>query len=125
MSVNGKKIEEELARFEENTEGVKGCSVIHAPQALVVAESSQEFNRDVVQAMSLRLIEMTNETLNLLFQEKYRLESVTIEEENHIIFLLPITQEFYMVVIAERAEVYGLLRHNIKQLIKKVSQYVQ
>ena len=49
MSLSGQQIEETLREFESNTEGVVGCSIIYAKDALLLAESSQKFERLVIQ----------------------------------------------------------------------------
>ena len=44
MSLSGQEIEGILHEFESNTEGVVGCSIIYAKDALLLAESSQKFD---------------------------------------------------------------------------------
>ena len=120
MSVSGKQIEEVLQKFEENTEGILGCSIILAKEALILAESSQKFERLVIQWLSEKVLSLAKESLQQLMKE-HTLMSVTIEEKEILIFLRPIAEDFYVVVIANREENRGLLEHNIKQLLKELA----
>lgn len=120
MSVSGKQIEEVLQKFEENTEGILGCSIILAKEALILAESSQKFERLVIQWLSEKVLSLAKESLQQLMKE-YTLMSVTIEEKELLIFLRPIAEDFYVVVIANKEENRGLLEHNIKQLLKELA----
>jgi len=120
MSVSGKQIEEVLQKFEENTEGIVGCSIILAKEALILAESSQKFERLVIQWLSEKVLSLAKESLQQLMKE-HTLMSVTIEEKEILIFLRPIAEDFYVVVIANREENRGLLEHNIKQLLKELA----
>ena len=63
MSVSGKQIEEVLQKFEENTEGILGCSIILAKEALILAESSQKFERLVIQWLSEKVLSLAKESL--------------------------------------------------------------
>ncbi len=120
MSVSGKQIEEVLQKFEENTEGILGCSIILAKEALILAESSQKFERLVIQWLSEKVLSLAKESLQQLMKE-HTLMSVTIEEKEILIFLRPIAEDFYVVIIANKDENRGLLEHNIKQLLKELA----
>ncbi len=118
--VNAHEIEKVLREFEEETEGIKGTSIIYSPQALVLAEASQEYPREIVQAMSERILSLADNTLSALFKGNYQLKRVLIEEENHNILLLPINKDYHLVIIATTEETKGLLMLNAKQLLKKI-----
>ncbi|MCK4845441.1 MAG: hypothetical protein KAS95_07195 [Candidatus Heimdallarchaeota archaeon] len=120
MSVSGKQIEEVLQKFEENTEGILGCSIILAKEALILAESSQKFERLVIQWLSEKVLSLAKESLQQLMKE-HTLMSVTIEEKEIFIFLRPVAEDFYVVIIANKEENRGLLEHNIKQLLKELA----
>lgn len=120
MSVSGKQIEEVLQKFEENTEGILGCSIILAKEALILAESSQKFERLVIQWLSEKVLSLAKESLQQLMKE-HTLMSVTIEEKEILIFLRPVAEDFYVVIIANKEENRGLLEHNIKQLLKELA----
>ena len=53
--------------------------------------------------------------------KEHTLMSVTIEEKEILIFLRPVAEDFYVVIIANKEENRGLLEHNIKQLIKELA----
>ena len=120
MSVSGNQIEEVLQKFEENTEGILGCSIILAKEALILAESSQKFERLVIQWLSEKVLSLAKESLQQLMKE-HTLMSVTIEEKEILIFLRPVSDDFYVVIIANKEENRGLLEHNIKQLLKELA----
>ena len=120
MSVSGKQIEEILQKFVENTEVILGCSIILAKEALILAESSQKFERLVIQWLSEKVLSLAKESLQQLMKE-HTLMSVTIEEKEILIFLRPVAEDFYVVIIANKEENRGLLEHNIKQLLKELA----
>ncbi len=120
MSISGKDMELMLKEFEENTEGVLGCSIILAKDALMLAETSQTYDSMVIQWLSERILSLAKESLKQLMND-YKLQSVTIEEENHLIFLRPLGTEYYLVFILNKEENRGLIEHNIKQLQKKLA----
>lgn len=120
MSLSGQQIEEILHQFEESTEGVLGCSIIYAKDALLLAESSQKFERLVIQWISEKMLSLAKESLGHLLKD-YKLINVTIEEENHFIFLRPIGENYYAVIITTKEENRGLIEHNIKRLQEKLS----
>ena len=119
MSLSGQQIEEILHKFKENTEGVLGCSVIYAKDALLLAESSQKFQRLAIQWISEKMLSLAKESLQHLMPN-FKLISVTIEEENHLIFLRPIGDDYYVVIITTKEENRGLIEHNIKRLQEKL-----
>jgi len=120
MSISGTQIEGILHEFEANTEGVLGCSIIYAKDALLLAESSQKFERLVIQWLSEKMLSLAKESLQQLMKE-YSLMSVTIEEKDHFIYLRPIGDEYYAVIITTKEENRGLLEHNIKRLLQRLS----
>lgn len=120
MSLSGKQIEEILHEFESNTEGVLGCSIIYAKDALLLAESSQQFERLVIQWLSEKMLSLAKESLQQLMKE-YTLMSVTIEEKDHFVYLRPIGEEYYAVIITTKEENRGLLEHNIKRLLQRLT----
>ncbi len=123
--VNAHEIERVLRQFEEETEGVKGSCVVYSPQALVLAEASQEFPRDIVQAMSERILSLADQTLASLLKGQYKLKRVLIEEENHNIVLLPINAEYHLVIITTQEETKGLLMLNAKQLLNRIKPLLE
>jgi predicted regulator of Ras-like GTPase activity (Roadblock/LC7/MglB family) len=120
MSLSGKQIEEILHEFESNTEGVLGCSIIYAKDALLLAESSQQFERLVIQWLSEKMLSLAKESLQQLMKE-YTLMSVSIEEKDHFVYLRPIGEEYYAVIITTKEENRGLLEHNIKRLLQRLT----
>jgi len=120
MSLSGQEIEGILHEFESNTEGVVGCSIIYAKDALLLAESSQKFERLVIQWLSEKMLSLAKESLQQLMKE-YTLMSVTIEEKDHLIYLRPIGDEYYIVIITTKEENRGLLEHNIKRLLQRLT----
>lgn len=120
MSLSGQQIEKMLHEFESNTEGVLGCSIITAKDALLLAESSQKFERLVIQWLSEKMLSLAKESLKQLMQE-FTLMSVTIEEKDHFVYLRPIGESYYAVIITTKEENRGLLEHNIKRLLQKLA----
>ncbi|MHA1305199.1 MAG: roadblock/LC7 domain-containing protein [Candidatus Heimdallarchaeaceae archaeon] len=120
MSISGQELENYLKEFEENTEGVLGCSIILAKDALMLAEISQTYDSMVIQWLSERILSLAKESLKQLMNE-FNLQSVTVEEENHLIFLRPLGTEYYLVFILNKEENRGLIEYNIKSLQKKLS----
>jgi len=120
MSLSGQELEVLLKEFEESTEGVLGCSIIYAKDALLVAESSQKFERLVIQWLSEKMLSLAKESLQQLMKD-FKLVNVTIEEENHLIYLRPIGDEYYIVIITTKEENRGLIEHNIKRLQQKLT----
>ncbi|UJG41971.1 MAG: hypothetical protein K9W45_05770 [Candidatus Heimdallarchaeum aukensis] len=121
MSISGREMEKLLQEFSDNTEGVLGCSIILAKDALMLAEISQKYDSMVIQWLSERILSMAKESLKQLMND-YQLQSVTIEEENHLIFLRPVGTEYYLVFILNKEENRGLIEYNIKRLQKKFSK---
>jgi len=119
MSLSGQEIELLLKEFEENTEGVLGCSIIYAKDALLIAESSQKFERLVIQWLSEKMLSLARESLQQLMKE-FKLINVTIEEENHLIYLRPIGDDYYIVIITTKEENRGLIEHNVKRLQQRL-----
>ncbi|MCK5140988.1 MAG: roadblock/LC7 domain-containing protein [Candidatus Heimdallarchaeaceae archaeon] len=120
MSLSGQQIEKMLHEFESNTEGVLGCSIIYAKDALLLAESSQKFERLVIQWLSEKMLSLAKESLEQLMKE-FTLMSVTIEEKDHFIYLRPIGELYYAVIITTKEENRGLLEHNIKRLLQQLA----
>ncbi|MHA1116405.1 MAG: roadblock/LC7 domain-containing protein [Candidatus Heimdallarchaeaceae archaeon] len=121
MSISGREMEKMLQEFSDNTEGVLGCSIILAKDALMLAEISQKYDSMVIQWLSERILSMAKESLKQLMND-YQLQSVTIEEENHLIFLRPVGTEYYLVFILNKEENRGLIEYNIKRLQEKFSK---
>ncbi|MFW9853242.1 MAG: roadblock/LC7 domain-containing protein [Candidatus Thorarchaeota archaeon] len=120
MSLSGQQIEDILHEFEANTEGILGCSIIYAKDALLLAESSQKFERLVIQWLSEKMLSLAKESLQQLMNE-YTLQSVTIEEKDHFVYLRPIGEEYYAVIITTKEENRGLLEHNIRRLLEQLA----
>ncbi len=120
MSLSGQQIEKTLREFESNTEGILGCSIIYAKDALLLAESSQKFERLVIQWLSEKMLSLAKESLEQLMKV-YTLMSVTIEEKDHFIYLRPIGELYYAVIITTKEENRGLLEHNIKRLLQQLA----
>lgn len=121
MGVIGRELERILREFEENTEGVLGSSIIYSPQALMVAEASSGFEREIVQAMSMRLLQMADQVLKELLKT-YTMQKVLIEENDHFIYLRPINEDYYLTVITQKVEALGILEHNLKVLIDEIRE---
>ena len=121
MSISGREMEKLLQEFSDNTEGVLGCSIILAKDALMLAEISQKYDSMVIQWLSERILSMAKESLKQLMND-YQLQSVTIEEENHLIFLRPVGTEYYLVFILNKEENRGLIEYNIKRLQEKFNK---
>ena len=121
MSISGREMEKMLQEFSDNTEGVLGCSIILAKDALMLAEISQKYDSMVIQWLSERILSMAKESLKQLMND-YQLQSVTIEEENHLIFLRPVGTEYYLVFILNKEENRGLIEYNIKRLQEKFNK---
>ena len=119
MSISGQELENILKEFEENTEGVLGCSIILAKDALMLAETSQKYDRMVIQWLSERILSLAKDSLKQLMQD-FSLQSVTVEEKDHLIYLRPLGEDYYVVLILSREENRGLIEHNIKNLQKKL-----
>ncbi len=119
MSISGERIETILQEFEANTEGVLGCSIITASDALLLAESSQKYDRMVIGWLGEKVLSLAKESLEQLLG-KYTLKSVTIEEGAHIIYLRPINNAYYAVIITSLEENKGLVEFNLKKLLEKL-----
>lgn len=119
MSISGERIETILEEFEENTEGVLGCSIITASDALLLAESSQKYDRMVIGWLGEKILSLAKESLEQLLG-KYTLKSVTIEEGEHMIYLKPINNAYYAVIITSLKENKGLVEFNLKKLLEKL-----
>ncbi len=117
--MSGQEINSILNEFESNTEGVLGCSIITAADALTLAESSQKFDSMVINWLGEKVLSLAKETLKQLL-ESYKLKSVTIEEESHLIYLRPIGDKFYAVIITSTEENKGLIEFNLKKLQKSL-----
>lgn len=120
MSV-GQQLDDALTFFEEQTEGILGSCVIDSNQALMMAEASQNYDRSVIQGMSERFIRLAKETLSSLIDNP-RLHSVTIEEENHYLYIRTINQGYHVVVLTDKSETPGLREMNIKELITRLNK---
>ncbi|MCY3412420.1 MAG: hypothetical protein INQ03_12355 [Candidatus Heimdallarchaeota archaeon] len=114
-----KRLTEELEDFEEKTSGILGSCVISTSSALMMAEASAEYDRGVIQAMSEKLITLSKETLNMLFDDA-SLKSVTIEEEDHYLYVRRINKDYHVVVLTDTTETMGLREVNIRELIKRI-----
>jgi len=119
----GDRLEDALARFEEVTDGVLGTSVISASQALMMAGSSKNFDRDIIQGMSVKFLQLANETMEKLANST-DLDSVTVEEDNLIVFIRTINQDYYLVAITDKSETAGLRISNLDSLIEKLSNII-
>ena len=109
-----------LTYFEKNTEGILGSSVILSNQALVIAESSSTFKRSLVEGMSSKILTLANETLKSLLNSSYNLRAITIQEENHYIYVKPISEKYYVVVITNIEETTGLREMNVNELTNQL-----
>ena len=120
MSV-GQQLDDALKAFEQQTEGIMGSCVIDSNQALLMAEASQNYDRYVIQGMSERFIRLAKETLSSLI-ENPGLESVTVEETNHFLYIRTINQGYHLVVMTDKSETPGLREMNIKELITRLNK---
>lgn len=118
MSI-GERLDKTLTDFEAKTEGILGSCVIYTSDALMMAEASHRFDRNIIQGLSAKLITLGKETLSVLF-DSFTLKSVTLEEENHFIYVRPVSQNYHVVVITDKSETPGLREMNIKELIKRL-----
>ncbi|MHA2032407.1 MAG: hypothetical protein ACW99A_13975 [Candidatus Kariarchaeaceae archaeon] len=116
----GAKLQESLLEFEEKTEGILGSCVILSSQALMMAEASNHFDRGIVQGMSERLMRLSREIVEMLIQNA-ALQSVTIEESEHFIYVRKVNPEYHVVVITDKSELSGLREVNIKGLIARLN----
>ncbi|MDH5404531.1 MAG: hypothetical protein OEZ01_00705 [Candidatus Heimdallarchaeota archaeon] len=119
MSI-GERLENTLMEFEAKTDGILGSCVMISSQALMMAEASQNFDRGVIQGMSVKLMRLAKETLESLWQNP-GLQSITIEENDHVVYVRPVNSEYHIVVVTDKSEVQGLREMNLKQLIAKVA----
>lgn len=119
----GAKLNEALLEFEDATEGILGSCVIVSAQALMMAEASNHFDRGIIQGMSEKLMRMSRETVESLIPEA-KLKSVTLEEEDHFIYVRPVNPKYHVVVITDRSETSGLREMNIKALISKLNKFL-
>ena len=120
MSV-GQQLDDALTFFEAQTEGIQGSCVIDSRQALMMAEASQNYDRSVIQGMSERFIRLAKETLSALI-ENPTLESVTVEEKEHFLYIRTINQGYHLVVLTDKSETPGLREMNIKELIARLNK---
>ncbi len=112
-------IEKELNDFAQSTEGILGSSVILSSQALIIAEHSSTFNTSIIEGMSARIMEMGHQVLEaLLGTTDHELQAITIQEKNHYIYVRPVNEKYYVVVITNTREAPGLRELNVKTLIK-------
>ena len=120
--VQAKEIEKILASFEENTNGILGSSIIYTPYALVIAEASTTFDTEVVQAISEKMLSLAQGVWKEFLPDftPADLKSVIIDEQNHSIFVQPVTSEYHITVITSTEETRGLILHNIKGVIQKI-----
>lgn len=118
MSV-GQRLESTLEFFEEQTEGILGSCVILSSQALMMAEASQNYDRNIIQGMAERFLRLAGDTLSSLMPDP-KLNSVTLEEKNHFIYIRPINDEYHVVVVTDKSETSGLREMNIKELINRL-----
>ena len=120
MTFTGAQLEDVLKEFEENTEGILGTTIIDSQNALTLAEASSSFDREVLQGMSERLLQTSINTLEALVSPS-SLTKVVLEDDNHFVFVRPITINYFLVVISEKIESLGLLEFNCKSLVEKLS----
>ena len=113
------RLTEQLVNFEEKTEGIMGSCVVASKSALMMAEASNAYDRDVIQAMSERLITLGNDTLKFLIKNA-SLQSVTIEETNHMLYVRKIDEEYHLVVLTDKSETMGLREMNVRELINRI-----
>lgn len=113
------RLTQHLENFEEKTEGILGSCVVASKSALMMAEASHAYDRDVIQAMSERLISLGNDTLNFLI-ENATLQSVTIEEADHMLYVRKIDEEYHLVVLTDKSETMGLREMNVRELISRI-----
>lgn len=116
----GTKLQESLLEFEEKTEGILGSCVILSSQALMMAEASNHFDRAIIQGMSEKLMRLSREVVEMLIQNA-GLQSVTIEENGHYIYVRKVNPEYHVVVITDKSELSGLREVNIKGLISQLN----
>ena len=120
MTFTGAQLENVLKEFEESTEGILGTTIIDSQNALTLAEASSSFDREVLQGMSERLLQTSINTLEALVSPS-SLTKVVLEDDNHFVFVRPITINYFLVVISEKIESLGLLEFNCKSLVEKLS----
>lgn len=116
----GSQLQESLLEFEEKTEGILGSCVILSSQALMMAEASNHFDRAIIQGMSEKLMRLSSDVVEMLIQSA-TLQSVTIEENEHFIYVRKVNPEYHVVVITDKSELSGLREVNIKGLISKLN----
>ncbi len=114
-----KRLTEELEDFEKKTDGILGSCVVNTKSALLMAEASSQYDREVIQAMSNKLMTLSNETLNLLFNNA-SLNAITIEEEDHFLYMRKVNSEFHVVVLTDKSEAKGLRELNVGELKKRI-----
>ncbi|OLS26217.1 MAG: hypothetical protein HeimC2_15870 [Candidatus Heimdallarchaeota archaeon LC_2] len=117
----GSKLQASLLEFEEKTEGILGSCVILSSQALMMAEASNHFDRSIIQGMSEKLMRLSREVIEMLIQNA-GLQSVTIEENNHFVYVRKVNPEYHVVVITDKSELSGLRDVNIKGLISRLNE---
>lgn len=116
-------IEKELKSFADNTEGILGSSVILSSQALMIAEQSSAFESSVIEGTSARIMQMSNNVLQALLQKSdYELQAITIQEKDHYIYVRPVNEKYYVVVITNTKEASGLRELNVKTLIQHLKK---
>ncbi|MHA2248828.1 MAG: hypothetical protein ACXAD7_00635 [Candidatus Kariarchaeaceae archaeon] len=120
MSI-GDKLDGTLLEFEEKTEGILGSCVIISSQALMMAEASAHYDRGIIQGMSERFIRLAKETVQSLIPDAV-LRSITIEEQDHFIYVRPVNNEYHVVVLTDKSETSGLREMNIKELISRLNK---
>lgn len=116
-----KRLTQELEDFEKKTDGILGSCVVNTKSALLMAEASSSYDRQVIQAMSEKLIKLSMNTLEMLFDNAV-MQSVQIEEEDHFLYVRRINAEFHCVVLTDKSESKGLRELNVSELIKRIQQ---
>ncbi len=117
----GSKLNSVLNKFEEKTAGVLGSVIIGTRDALSLAVASNHFDEGAIQTMSSKLLTVSSKSLEDLLGN-YKLYSVTIEEENHFIYIRQVNEDYHVVVITDKSEMAGIREMNIKELITRLKK---
>lgn len=117
----GAKLQSALLEFEEKTEGILGSCVINSKSALMMAEASNHFDRGIIQGMSERFMRVAKDIIGSLIPDAH-LQSITIEEKDHYIYVRPVNPQYHVVIITDRSEIAGLREMNLKSLIAKLNE---
>ncbi|MHA2503306.1 MAG: hypothetical protein ACXAE3_10600 [Candidatus Kariarchaeaceae archaeon] len=118
------RLQDTLDRFEDKTEGVLSTCVISQAQALMMASTNDVYDENVLQGMSVRMIRLAMETLELLL-ESPSLQSISLEEDDNYIFIQSINADYFALAVTDKSEFSGVRLSNLQKLVQQLKVAIE